>query len=1235
MLFANVNGLPENLTNAMDPKSHPALPGYQQTVLSVNPGSNDNSNMTSEQGSVAANAADIYDFNHEDGNSGNEQPPPPPPKPKGRRGRNTNQLQFMLKTVVKAVWKHQFAWPFHQPVDAVKMQLHDYHKIIKTPMDLGTIKKRLETYYYNSAKEAMQDFNTMFTNCYVYNKPGDDITLMAQELEKLFLQKVADMPPEEIELPIGGKKGRGAKAAAAAAARSALKNMNSSDKASIPPPVPRSTPPRSATAPAYQSPSKAAQIAAASSVPTVSAMQAASKLAMSTTVPLEDIQPASAQALPSAVSLPSQPVKPKKSLKRKADTTTPGTYMGSTNMPPMLYDPPYEPMKISGKGQPNRRESVRQIKKPKRDLPDEQGNVSDASAQHSSKGKKGKLTEQMRYCSSIVKELMTKKHQTYAWPFLKPVDAEGLGLHDYYDIIKKPMDLGTVKKKMEDREYRSASDFAEDVRQIFQNCYRYNPPDSDVAKMGRKLQEVFELKYARMPEEPVQTDPTPPSSVASGLTRVGEGSGLSSSAESSDDDSEEERERKLKDLQEQLQKVQEQLASLTKEHVQRLKEKSENKTKKKKKKDKTKDEVKKELIDTVNPPPQIPVASLPPPALSKDTPKPKKKSKQKSPAAKKPRNNSINRAGSNRKKSNVLPAGPPNVPPFDSDDEDNAKPMTYDEKRQLSLDINKLPGDKLGRVVHIIQSREPSLRDSNPDEIEIDFETLKPSTLRELEEYVMTCLKKKPRKTYTKKASGKSKEEVQREKKLELEKRLEGVQQQLGQTKKSKKDDGAPGSEMPVQSRLSASSSSTSGSDSSSDSSSSSSSESSDSESESPKKKQKVTSKKVHPAMKSSPQSKISVGATNSRGVSPPINVTSPVIPNAFPKVQPVQTTASSVSGVHVAKSETHALLNASVGVTDIFNTSNMSFSSNSNTSPLNSGANSLSRSITHAMPAQPMKQPISVATPKPRPSIPMTSTPVSGAVDRPFAAMPGLESTPAASLPGRRPSKEGLTPSQTEQQSQQQRPRLGSGIKGTSLPRKLDNEMRFSLSDEDSSPCPSPPKAAPPAPPGATVSSGVGVTYGIGSNHQNNSIKSNDVENKTPVVPTVPQVASRGEMNNAQSWNTLAASFQQFKKMSEIKTQKETYLKKFEEQKQKQAKEKQRIEEEKKRELEEQEGIEAARKRKLEEDKAEEERKKRERIDQMRKAAQMRREATANRIDMNAQNDLMASFEASYQNRV
>ena len=35
--------------------------------------------------------------------------------------------------------------------------------------------------------------------------------------------------------------------------------------------------------------------------------------------------------------------------------------------------------------------------------------------------------------------------QEYAWPFLKPVDVELLDLKDYYLVVKRPMDLGTVK----------------------------------------------------------------------------------------------------------------------------------------------------------------------------------------------------------------------------------------------------------------------------------------------------------------------------------------------------------------------------------------------------------------------------------------------------------------------------------------------------------------------------------------------------------------------------------------------------------------------------------------------------------------------------------------------------------------------------------------------------------------------------------------------------------------------
>lgn len=386
---------------------------------------------------------------------------------------------------------------------------------------------------------------------------------------------------------------------------------------------------------------------------------------------------------------------------------------------------------------------------------------------------------------------------------------------------------------MDGREYKSPTAFAEDVRLIFSNCYRYNPADSDVVNMARKLQDIFEMKYARMPED------------IPGSPEAGNGYDMDSDvsdlpeSESEDEHSEDEREQKIKELQETIKNFQEQLNKLTEEHMQKLKQKKERKEKKtfKKKKSKEKDDVKKEEIETPVAMPVSSVASSVPPTVdtSKPVKTPKNKANKKSPSeARKKRTN--NRAVSSTKKNKASSSAVGQLPPppvtFDSDDEDNAKPMTYDEKRQLSLDINKLPGDKLGRVVYIIQSREPSLRDSNPDEIEIDFETLKPSTLRELEAYVMSCLKKNKRKPYTKKAAGKSREEAQKEKKQELEKRLQDVQGQLGSVKKpQKKEESGNVDVVGGSSRLSASSSSSSGSDSSSDSSSSSTSDSSDSES--------------------------------------------------------------------------------------------------------------------------------------------------------------------------------------------------------------------------------------------------------------------------------------------------------------------------------------------------------------------------------------------------------------------
>lgn len=133
----------------------------------------------------------------------------------------------------------------------------------------------------------------------------------------------------------------------------------------------------------------------------------------------------------------SVPAPQKKGVKRKADTTTPTTTAiiatsGESSPSAPLLEP--KAAKI-----PTRRESGRPIKPPKKDLPDSQ--------QHQT-SKKGKLSEQLKYCNGILKDLVSKKHAAYAWPFYKPVDASALGLHDYHEIIKCPMDLSTIKVQL-------------------------------------------------------------------------------------------------------------------------------------------------------------------------------------------------------------------------------------------------------------------------------------------------------------------------------------------------------------------------------------------------------------------------------------------------------------------------------------------------------------------------------------------------------------------------------------------------------------------------------------------------------------------------------------------------------------------------------------------------------------------------------------------------------------------
>ena len=51
----------------------------------------------------------------------------------------------------------EFAFPFYEPVDHVSLKLNDYTKIIKVPMDLGTIRKKLDSDQYAEHTDVYKD----------------------------------------------------------------------------------------------------------------------------------------------------------------------------------------------------------------------------------------------------------------------------------------------------------------------------------------------------------------------------------------------------------------------------------------------------------------------------------------------------------------------------------------------------------------------------------------------------------------------------------------------------------------------------------------------------------------------------------------------------------------------------------------------------------------------------------------------------------------------------------------------------------------------------------------------------------------------------------------------------------------------------------------------------------------------------------------------------------------------
>mmetsp|Transcript_10188 Transcript_10188/g.33388 ORF Transcript_10188/g.33388 Transcript_10188/m.33388 type:complete len:1160 (-) Transcript_10188:777-4256(-) len=98
-------------------------------------------------------------------------------------------------------------------------------------------------------------------------------------------------------------------------------------------------------------------------------------------------------------------------------------------------------------------------------------------------------------CMPVLKKLTEQEN---AWIFMQPVDPVELNLPDYFDIVKSPMDLGTIKKRLENSNYKAMSEFLADMRLTFGNAIAYNGDGSDVCRVAKDMRATFERLYQSM-----------------------------------------------------------------------------------------------------------------------------------------------------------------------------------------------------------------------------------------------------------------------------------------------------------------------------------------------------------------------------------------------------------------------------------------------------------------------------------------------------------------------------------------------------------------------------------------------------------------------------------------------------------------------------------------------------------------------------------------------------------------
>ncbi|KAI8881340.1 Bromodomain-containing protein [Backusella circina FSU 941] len=117
--------------------------------------------------------------------------------------------------------------------------------------------------------------------------------------------------------------------------------------------------------------------------------------------------------------------------------------------------------------------------------------------------------DQKKRCAAIIHELKKAKYDDITWAFKAPVDPNVWGCHDYYDVVKYPMDMSAYEQKFITNQYKHEDQLAADILLMVNNCYLYNPADNPVYQAAKKIEKVFNKYWMKLHDTAMEAEERP------------------------------------------------------------------------------------------------------------------------------------------------------------------------------------------------------------------------------------------------------------------------------------------------------------------------------------------------------------------------------------------------------------------------------------------------------------------------------------------------------------------------------------------------------------------------------------------------------------------------------------------------------------------------------------------------------------------------------------------------------